>query len=244
MANRTADAGWRGNLVKVPGTCGLGAAHLTVHTISGEDIVAPGGIIANVGVHGVRVDFHLERLWAQNIAITTRLVDYDSNKACFRGPDLSEPAHILFKARRDDSDAYSKAEAQAAAVLSDLQEHPDRFDGLARRVCPIARPQRRGRLGQVVRGETTPEFETFLVAMEPRQLCPAPVRMCYGVHVLRLHRRIEGKTLPFDAVQIPVAAYLEERTWRRAVAQYIALVVGQARIGGSDLPAATSPLVQ
>jgi alcohol dehydrogenase len=40
-----------------------------------QDIVAPGGIIANVGVHGAKVDLHLERLWSQNIVITTRLVD-------------------------------------------------------------------------------------------------------------------------------------------------------------------------
>ncbi|HWK33590.1 MAG TPA: zinc-dependent alcohol dehydrogenase family protein [Hyphomicrobium sp.] len=40
-----------------------------------QDIVAPGGVIANVGVHGHKVDLHLERLWSQNIAITTRLVD-------------------------------------------------------------------------------------------------------------------------------------------------------------------------
>ncbi len=40
-----------------------------------ENIVAPGGTIANVGVHGHKVDLHLERLWSQNISITTRLVD-------------------------------------------------------------------------------------------------------------------------------------------------------------------------
>ena len=40
-----------------------------------EDIVAPGGTIANVGVHGVKADLHLERLWSHNITITTRLVD-------------------------------------------------------------------------------------------------------------------------------------------------------------------------
>ncbi len=39
------------------------------------DIVAPGGVIANIGVHGVKVDLHLERLWDRNITITTRLVD-------------------------------------------------------------------------------------------------------------------------------------------------------------------------
>jgi alcohol dehydrogenase len=40
-----------------------------------QDIVAPGGTIANIGVHGVKVDLHLERLWSQNITMTTRLVD-------------------------------------------------------------------------------------------------------------------------------------------------------------------------
>jgi len=40
-----------------------------------EELVAPGGTIANVGVHGAKADLHLERLWAANITITTRLVD-------------------------------------------------------------------------------------------------------------------------------------------------------------------------
>jgi alcohol dehydrogenase len=40
-----------------------------------QNIVAPGGTIANVGVHGIKVDLHLERLWSHNVTITTRLVD-------------------------------------------------------------------------------------------------------------------------------------------------------------------------
>ncbi len=40
-----------------------------------EKIIAPGGHLANVGVHGKSVELHLETLWAQNITITTRLVD-------------------------------------------------------------------------------------------------------------------------------------------------------------------------
>jgi alcohol dehydrogenase len=40
-----------------------------------QSVVAPGGIIANIGVHGKSVELHLETLWSQNIAITTRLVD-------------------------------------------------------------------------------------------------------------------------------------------------------------------------
>jgi alcohol dehydrogenase len=40
-----------------------------------EQIIAPGGVIANIGVHGVGVELHLEKLWDRNISITTRLVD-------------------------------------------------------------------------------------------------------------------------------------------------------------------------
>lgn len=40
-----------------------------------ETIVAAGGRIANIGVHGKGVTLHLEELWARNIGITTRLVD-------------------------------------------------------------------------------------------------------------------------------------------------------------------------
>jgi alcohol dehydrogenase len=40
-----------------------------------QAVIAPGGRIANVGVHGKPVELHLERLWSSNITITTRLVD-------------------------------------------------------------------------------------------------------------------------------------------------------------------------
>ena len=40
-----------------------------------QKLVAAGGTIANIGVHGKKVDLHLEELWDRNIAITTRLVD-------------------------------------------------------------------------------------------------------------------------------------------------------------------------
>jgi alcohol dehydrogenase len=40
-----------------------------------QDVVAAGGTIANVGVHGCKVDLELERLWSHNVTITTGLVD-------------------------------------------------------------------------------------------------------------------------------------------------------------------------
>jgi alcohol dehydrogenase len=55
--------------------CAIEAVGVPASFVLCEDVVAPGGTIANVGVHGVKVDLHLQRLWSQNITITTRLVD-------------------------------------------------------------------------------------------------------------------------------------------------------------------------
>ena len=40
-----------------------------------QHIVRPGGHIANVGVHGKSVDFQIQKLWIQNITLTTGLVN-------------------------------------------------------------------------------------------------------------------------------------------------------------------------
>jgi alcohol dehydrogenase len=40
-----------------------------------QRIVAPGGHIANIGVHGKGATLRLDKLWDRNVTITTRLVD-------------------------------------------------------------------------------------------------------------------------------------------------------------------------
>ena len=40
-----------------------------------QSVIAPGGSIANVGVHGKSVELHLEKLWIQNVTISTGLVN-------------------------------------------------------------------------------------------------------------------------------------------------------------------------
>jgi len=57
-----------------------------------EQIIAAGGTIANIGVHGVPVALHLEKLWDRNISITTRLVDTASTPMLLK----------VLKARRID----------------------------------------------------------------------------------------------------------------------------------------------
>ena len=62
-----------------------------------EQIVAAGGIIANIGVHGAPVTLHLERLWDRNIAITTRLVDTASTPMLLKvlGAGKIDPTRLI-----------------------------------------------------------------------------------------------------------------------------------------------------
>jgi len=169
---------------------------------------------------------------------------YQAQKARFRSPDVFEPLHILFQAAQHDEAAYAAAVSRAEAVLAELRFDPTRFGELARALSDCPSASEGGRLGQVLRGETTPEFEAALLRLEAGQTCAEPVRTRYGLHVLRLERKATGEVLPFEQVRARVAAYLEESAWRRAVAQYVALLAGDAEITGFDMPGATSPLVQ
>lgn len=169
---------------------------------------------------------------------------YDNNRARFRSPNLYEAAHILFASDPADTSRYAQALADAERTIAVLREAPGAFDAIAQAQSDCTSARNGGRLGQVARGETVPEFETFLVALEDGQLCPVPIRSRYGVHVLRLDRKIVGRALPFEIVHSRIADYLHTASWRRAVAQYIKLLAGQARIEGVHLDVAASPLVQ
>jgi alcohol dehydrogenase len=62
-----------------------------------QKLVAPGGTIANIGVHGKKVDLHLEELWDRNISITTRLVDTATIPMLFKtvGAHKIDPKRLI-----------------------------------------------------------------------------------------------------------------------------------------------------
>ena len=86
-----------------------------------EEIVTAGGIIANVGVHGKKVDLHLERLWSHNITITTRLVDTVTTPMLLKtiiakklNPKLMISHHFKLNDIIEAYETFSKAENSKA----------------------------------------------------------------------------------------------------------------------------------
>jgi peptidyl-prolyl cis-trans isomerase C len=168
---------------------------------------------------------------------------YDNNRRRFMSAPLYEADHILIAARRDDAAGFAAAREKAQALAVILAREPDRFAALARdhSGCPSAALG--GNLGQIGPGDTTPEFEAALTALAPGAIS-APVETRYGIHLVRLRQRIDGRQLPFEAVRERISDYLDMNVRRQASRQYLALLVGRADIGGIDLAGADSPLVQ
>jgi len=169
---------------------------------------------------------------------------YDNNRRRFRSPDAFEAQHVLYAAAPDDVAARLAAKARAQSALQCVLGDPLLLEKLARAESDCPSRGNAGRLGAIQRGDADPVFETYLMSLKDGEICPVPVETKYGFHVMRLVRKVPGRDLPFEHVQPRIASYLEEAAWRRAVAQYVSILAGHARIEGIELAAARSPLVQ
>ena len=169
---------------------------------------------------------------------------YEANRKRFRSPDLLEAQHILLAAAADDDEARLEANERAKQLLAMIERDPSCFEALAREYSDCPSKSSGGHLGQVTRGSTVPEFETYLFSLDAGELCAAPVPSRYGIHIVRLLHRENGRELPYEHVRQAVADYLEESAWRNAVRQFVQILIGRAHIEGIELQGAASPLVQ
>ncbi|MCB1414328.1 MAG: peptidylprolyl isomerase [Xanthobacteraceae bacterium] len=168
---------------------------------------------------------------------------YAQNLKRFRMGDLYEVAHILIAAPRDDRAARMAVRGNAEAILAAVKADPTIFADMASNhsACSTSAADG-GRLGQITRGQTVPEFEAALERMQPGDMAIAETR--YGFHVVRMDRRAEGQTLPFELAKERIAGYLAASVERRALAQYVSILAGRAEIAGISLAATDTPLVQ
>ncbi|HLS67981.1 MAG TPA: peptidylprolyl isomerase [Kiloniellales bacterium] len=157
---------------------------------------------------------------------------YEANTHRFRTPDLFEPSHILIEPEGAEQDAWAAAEAEARAIAFEVGNSPEAFAAAAREFskCPTA--HQNGSLGQIRRGELVPAVQEALEKLPEGTTARDPVRSRFGWHVIRLQRRVEGHTLPFEVVKDKIADMLDARAWAVAAARYTADLARAARIEG------------
>jgi peptidyl-prolyl cis-trans isomerase C len=163
---------------------------------------------------------------------------HEQNRRRFRTPDLYEARHILLPANQPDGVSLVQT------LLARLAGEPGAFAALAlaHSACPSGKTG--GNLGQIGPGQTVPEFEEALARITAGAIHPEPIETRYGLHIVALDRRIEGRDLPFDLVHARIAEWMGEKVRRAAIRQYVSILAGRADIQGIDLAASASPLVQ
>jgi peptidyl-prolyl cis-trans isomerase C len=160
---------------------------------------------------------------------------YENHPDRFRSPGLQTVSHILLAAGAEDAAELERAEADARNILAELARQPTRFEAIARERSDCPSRSAGGHLGQLAPGDLVGEIESVLSRLAPGETWPEPVKTRFGIHIIRLNARVEGKLLPFDYVRERVAALLAEREWRRDSAAFIASLVDKASIEGIEM---------
>jgi peptidyl-prolyl cis-trans isomerase C len=199
------------------------------------------------GADGPEFEAAVERLLEQEI-VTPEPTEaecrryYEAHPAEFTAGELAFARHILFQVT--PGAPVPAVRAKAELTLLEVMKHPEKFEEAARECsnCPSGRQG--GSLGQLGRGDTVPEFERVLFDGAWTGVHPQLVRSRYGFHILAVDRREPGRQVPFESCREQVSARLRERVMRRALAQYVSVLAGQAEIVGVDLQGAATPLVR
>jgi peptidyl-prolyl cis-trans isomerase C len=200
-----------------------------------------------LGIAGGDDDHRIEALLALQVQVPKAddaacQTWYRNNAARYTNGELVEARHILFQVTPAASLELLRATGEA--VLEELKLHPDRFAELAGEYSNCSSGKVGGSLGQLSRGQAVPEFEELVFRLGEGELAGRLLETRFGLHIVQVLRKVEGKLLPFEAVKSEIAAYLDRQSSQRAIHQYLHILVGQADIEGMVMEGADSPLVQ
>lgn len=192
-------------------------------------------------------DTRIEALFAREVHVpdadeATCETVYRNQPQRFTNGELVEARHILLQVT--PTVPLELLRETGEAVLAELRANPDRFAELAKEYSNCASGAVGGNLGQLTRGQTVKEFEELVFRLAEGELADRLLETRFGLHIVQVMRRIEGKLLPFEAVKSQIAERLARQAWQRAVHQYLQILVGRAEILGVTLEGAESPLVQ
>jgi peptidyl-prolyl cis-trans isomerase C len=163
---------------------------------------------------------------------------YDSHQERFRTPDLFEAAHILIEPEGPAEKDLAIAEHRAREIAAQVGDDPSKFAAAAREQSKCASAQQDGSLGQVRRGELVPSIQQGLEELREGETGREPVRSRFGWHVLRLHRKVGGRTLTFDMARPRIADMLEARSWSIEAARYVSELARRGDVQGVQIDGA------
>lgn len=168
---------------------------------------------------------------------------YEANMERFCTSPLLEVDHILIAADKEDLDQRAEAKELSEGILELIKQKPHTFAEMAMKHSMCPSKEHGGSLGQISKGQTVREFEKVLFLSE-EGLLPSVIESRYGYHIANINRKVDGQQMPLEHVESKIKVYLDEKVRRKAIAQYIELLIADADIKGFEFDVTNSPLVQ
>lgn len=174
---------------------------------------------------------------------------YEAHKPRFVVGQALHVRHILFAVTPGVPVNALAQRAEAALLeLSRQGVSMDRFAQLATELSNCPSSAQGGDLGWITPQDCAPELTKALFlqndAIQALGLHPRLVHSRFGLHIVEVLERQEGRLPEFAELQAQIGARLALQSQATALRQYMQLLVGQAQVEGVELEGADTPLVQ
>ncbi|MBU0748951.1 MAG: peptidylprolyl isomerase [Gammaproteobacteria bacterium] len=174
---------------------------------------------------------------------------YEAHKRRFVVGQALHVRHILFAVT--PGVPVNALAQRAEATLLELSRQGvsiDRFAQLATELSNCPSSAQGGDLGWITPQDCAPELAKALFlqndAIQSLGLHPRLVHSRFGLHIVEVLQRQEGRLPEFSELQEQIGARLALQSQATALRQYMQLLVGQAQVEGVELEGADTPLVQ
>jgi len=171
---------------------------------------------------------------------------FAAHEAEYRTGERVALRHILFAVTPgvDVVALRSRAESTLLDVRCHDGKSGQRFADAARASSNCPSGADGGELGMLVASDCAPEFAREIFGRADVGVLPRLVHSRFGLHLVEVLSRQPGVAQSFAEVRGAVANSLRQHAYVTALRQYLTVLAGEARMGGVDLDASDTPLVQ
>jgi peptidyl-prolyl cis-trans isomerase C len=171
---------------------------------------------------------------------------YEAHAARYAVGERVLARHVLFAVTPgvDVVALRGRAEACLLDLRCQTAGTEDRFPQVAAQTSNCPSGAEGGQLGWLTTADCAPEFARELFGRPEVGVLPRLVHSRFGLHVVEVLAREAGSVPAYEAVRSAVAQALRQQAYTTALRQLLQLLAGQAQIGGVDLEAAATPLLQ
>lgn len=162
---------------------------------------------------------------------------YHNNLTKFVSTPVMSVRHILMAVPPEEGDERLELKKQASQLIAKLQNSTNRdadFIELARQYSSCPSKDNGGELGILYKGQTVPEFEKVVFALDVG-VGVNPIETRYGVHIVEVLSKQDGKQLSLDEALPMIENQLKQQSFHHGLCDYLFELSQKADIVGIQL---------